>query len=163
MFVFGFFMCLVSALIFICMVDLEFHPLKRTVLSIVILVFLASVFAMIYASLWSPMQITITEYNLAALSLGTQIRGQYYLLSGYIDSSPVIKYLYYPDPNNRKKVQIGVKPYYNSSIVFCDDLGPKLTITSKKRKYSLDRAKYTYEFTVPENSLKEVYDVDISK
>lgn len=125
--------------------------------------FLILAIACFYLILSQPYITEKSEVSLAAMASGQSINGQFYLLAGSIDTSVAFKYVYYPDPNNKKIKAVDVLDNDNVTILEDNSQIPKLKITKKYQKHNEFSDTYKYEFVIPENSVKEVYDIDVRK
>lgn len=110
-----------------------------------------------------PVSTKTEELQLAAISNSKGVSGDFFLGSGMMNNQEIIKFIYYPDPNDKTKKKIS-KVGVNDDVIIIEDnnVVPKLITTIYYKKLNSEYRREKYTFYIPENSIKEIYNIDIS-
>jgi len=106
-----------------------------------------------------------TETYLCSMSNNSNIDGSFFLGSGVVEGKNVIKYIYYPDSNNKSRTRIGmVDADENTTIIQKNGAQPVLKTIYRYKKYIGRISTQYYEFIVPVGSVREnLFVIDVTK
>jgi hypothetical protein len=134
----------------------------NTIATIGLLLFLSSIGFTIYEAYYGTIYTETTDVQLAAFANGNGMQGSFFLGSGFVSGTLTYKYVFYPDPKDKHIVQADSINAHNVKIIQDNKVQPMFRTIKKYKKYT-DYWKYEHIFYIPENSVKEIYSIDVSR
>jgi hypothetical protein len=134
----------------------------NTIAAIGLLIFLSSIGFTTYEAYRGTVYTETTDVQLAAFANGNGVTGSFFLGSGFVSGILTYKYVFYPDPKDKHTFQADSIIAHNVKIIQDNKVQPMFRTIKKYKKYT-DYWKYEYTFYIPENSIKEIYSLDVSR